>query len=39
MGCDRAQGWWLSRALPADELAGWLEQHLSPWYDGDLAPI
>ena len=38
MGCDRAQGWWLSRALPADELAGWLEQHLSPSYDGKLAP-
>ncbi|MGB8650983.1 MAG: EAL domain-containing protein [Mycobacteriales bacterium] len=32
LGCDRAQGWWLSRALPADELSPWLEQHLSPSY-------
>jgi EAL domain-containing protein (putative c-di-GMP-specific phosphodiesterase class I) len=32
MGCDRAQGWWLSRALPAEDLSGWLEQHLSADY-------
>jgi len=37
MGCDRAQGWWLSRALPAGELAPWLEKQLS--YGGDLAPV
>ncbi|MDX6219810.1 MAG: hypothetical protein QOJ48_1491 [Frankiales bacterium] len=28
MGCDRAQGWWLSRALPAHELTPWLAHHL-----------
>ena len=32
MGCDRAQGWWLSRALPADELSTWLGQHLADHY-------
>jgi diguanylate cyclase (GGDEF)-like protein len=32
MGCDGAQGWWLSRALPAVELAGWLETHLADRY-------
>ncbi len=32
MGCDRAQGWWLSRALPTEELSSWLEQHLSDQY-------
>ena len=30
IGCDRAQGWWLSPALPAGDLTGWLEQRLSP---------
>jgi diguanylate cyclase (GGDEF)-like protein len=39
MGCDRAQGWWLSRALPADELGLWLAQRLSHSYGGDLAPV
>jgi diguanylate cyclase (GGDEF)-like protein len=29
MGCDLAQGWWLSRALPACELGPWLAQHLT----------
>ncbi|MDX6216840.1 MAG: diguanylate cyclase, partial [Frankiales bacterium] len=29
MGCDRAQGWWLSRALPASELGPWLAKHLT----------
>ncbi|MCU1621449.1 MAG: GGDEF-domain containing protein [Frankiales bacterium] len=29
MGCDLAQGWWLSRALPARELGPWLAQHLT----------
>jgi diguanylate cyclase (GGDEF)-like protein len=32
MGCDGAQGWWLSRALPAAELGSWLERHLSNHY-------
>ncbi len=36
MGCDLAQGWWLSRALPAAELTGWLAQRLSPTYDDSL---
>jgi diguanylate cyclase (GGDEF)-like protein len=26
LGCDLAQGWWLSPALPAAELAGWLDR-------------
>jgi EAL domain-containing protein (putative c-di-GMP-specific phosphodiesterase class I) len=26
MGCDAAQGWFLSRALPAAEATAWLEQ-------------
>jgi len=30
MGCDRAQGWWLSRALPADELGPWLARQINP---------
>ena len=25
--CDLAQGWWLSRALPAHELVEWLDHH------------
>lgn len=25
--CDLAQGWWLSRALPAAELVEWLDHH------------
>jgi diguanylate cyclase (GGDEF)-like protein len=28
MGCDRAQGWWLSRPLPAGELTPWLAERL-----------
>jgi len=24
LGCDSAQGWWLSKALPADRLTPWL---------------
>ncbi|MBW8801217.1 MAG: EAL domain-containing protein, partial [Streptomyces sp.] len=30
MGCDRAQGWLLSRALPADDLSPWLAHQLAP---------
>ena len=37
MGCDGAQGWWLSRALPAQELSGWLDRHLSSRY-ADKSP-
>jgi diguanylate cyclase (GGDEF)-like protein/PAS domain S-box-containing protein len=29
-GCDEAQGYYLTRALPPDQLAGWLTQ--SQWY-------
>ncbi|MGZ6793905.1 MAG: putative bifunctional diguanylate cyclase/phosphodiesterase, partial [Mycobacteriales bacterium] len=32
MGCDRAQGWWLSPALPAEELGCWLQGQLAPSY-------
>jgi diguanylate cyclase (GGDEF)-like protein len=32
LGCDRAQGWWLSPALPAEELTAWLHRQLSPAY-------
>ncbi len=37
MGCDGAQGWWLSKALPAPELGVWLDEHHS--YDATLAPV
>ncbi|MBI5784645.1 MAG: EAL domain-containing protein [Rhodocyclales bacterium] len=26
MGCDRAQGYWIARAMPAAELPGWFER-------------
>ena len=39
MGCDSAQGWWLSRALPADELDEWLARRVLPSYDGTLAAL
>ena len=29
LGCDRIQGWALSRALPADELEPWLADRLA----------
>ncbi len=29
LGCDRAQGWWLSQALPASELTPWLATRLA----------
>ena len=28
-GCDRAQGWHLSPALPADQVIGWFDEHLA----------
>ena len=28
-GCDRAQGWLLSPALPADKVVVWLEEHVA----------
>ena len=30
LGCDSAQGFWMSRALPAEEFAAWLEQWQEP---------
>ncbi len=30
LGCDRAQGWYLARALPVVELTTWLEGHYDP---------
>jgi|GEM_PF-5022412 len=36
MGCDKAQGYFLSRPLPADELVDWLKQ--SEWPVGKRAP-
>ena len=33
MGCGSAQGWWLSRALPADLLDPWLEHRLTRAHD------
>lgn len=29
LGCDMAQGYWISRPMPAEDFAGWLEQ--SAW--------
>jgi EAL domain-containing protein (putative c-di-GMP-specific phosphodiesterase class I) len=34
MGCDQAQGYFMSRPLPADQLIGWLEKWTPP-----LAPV
>lgn len=30
MGCDQGQGYFMSRPIPADQLAGWLEQWRPP---------
>ncbi|GAB6139719.1 EAL domain-containing protein [Methylosoma difficile] len=30
LGCDLAQGYWLSRPIPADDFAEWLKK--SPWW-------
>lgn len=30
MGCSRLQGWWLSPALPADDIDVWLQGYLLP---------
>ena len=30
LGCDSAQGFWMSRALQAEEFAAWLEQWQAP---------
>ena len=37
VGCDVAQGWWLARALPADELVAWLAERDATTRDGLLA--
>ena len=37
VGCDVAQGWWLARALPADELVTWLAERDATTRDGLLA--
>jgi diguanylate cyclase (GGDEF)-like protein/PAS domain S-box-containing protein len=36
MGCDAAQGFYMSRPLPLDQLAAWLEE--SPWGLAPAAP-
>ncbi|MCW2599894.1 MAG: GGDEF-domain containing protein [Frankiales bacterium] len=36
LGCDLAQGWWLSRPLPGEELGRWLEQQLTSSPDDKL---
>ena len=37
MGCDGAQGFYMSRPLPLDELAIWLKE--SPWGSDPAAPV
>jgi diguanylate cyclase (GGDEF)-like protein len=36
LGCDQAQGYHISRPLPADELTPWLRRNLQPATDGDI---
>jgi diguanylate cyclase (GGDEF)-like protein len=38
LGCDLAQGWWLSRALPAGEVTVWLHDQLSTSYGDQRTP-
>jgi EAL domain-containing protein (putative c-di-GMP-specific phosphodiesterase class I) len=41
LGCDSAQGYWISRPLPADDLTAWLEASRgTPWsiYNPDPVP-
>ena len=35
LGCDSAQGYWMSRPLPAADFTTWLEQ----WRPGQVAPL
>ena len=39
MGCDAAQGWYLSRALPADEATAWLIAAQRQWRRRPLAVV
>ena len=38
-GCDIAQGFLYTRALPAAELVAWLERHRSSWSDHRVAAL
>jgi diguanylate cyclase (GGDEF)-like protein len=37
MGCDQAQGYFISRPIPADQLAGWLDRWSPPRFIADAA--
>ena len=39
MGCDEAQGWVISRALPAPEATAWLRRHLSVGRGFTVRPV
>jgi diguanylate cyclase (GGDEF)-like protein len=40
LGCDSAQGYWISRPLPADDLTAWLEANRgTPWATHPAAPV
>ncbi len=39
LGCDRAQGYGISKPMPADQVAAWIHSYDSPvdWYDSSSA--
>jgi len=39
LGCDQAQGFHISRPLPADELTPWLRSNRKPATDGDIIQL
>ncbi|UGQ49220.1 putative bifunctional diguanylate cyclase/phosphodiesterase [Massilia endophytica] len=37
LGCDQGQGYFMSRPIPADQLAGWVQQWRAPQQEASLA--
>ncbi|MGB9989708.1 bifunctional diguanylate cyclase/phosphodiesterase [Massilia sp. SM-13] len=37
LGCDQGQGYFMSRPMPADQLAGWVQQWRAPQHEASLA--